>query len=131
MILTWINQQTNKSKFFANKASIMVLDWGATSHFVCPNKNLPVTGISNKVVALASGSKFNAAHTTDLPFDALTNHAWKAHVLPGLRPNTLISIGKLADAGCITIFHPAGRGVMVYQKKSVHIQLLRKPVLQG
>jgi hypothetical protein len=76
MILTWINQHTNKSKFFAKKASTMVLDLGATSHFVCPDKNLPVTGVSNKVVTLANESKINAMHTTDLPFDALTNDAW-------------------------------------------------------
>ncbi len=119
MILTWINQQTNKSKFFAKKASTMVLDSGATSHFVCPKKNFPVTGVSNKVVALANGSKINATHTTDLPFDALTNDAQKAHVLPGLRPNSPVSIGKLADAGYTAIFHPAGRGMTVHQKKSM------------
>ena len=55
MILMWINQQTDKSKFFAKKASTMVLDLGATSHFVRPDENLPVTGVSNKVVALANG----------------------------------------------------------------------------
>ncbi len=131
MILTWINQRTNKSKFFAKKASTMVLDLGATSHFVRPDENLPVTGVSNKVVALANGSTNNAMHTTDLPFDALTNDARKAHVLPGLWSNSLVSIGKLADAGYTTIFHPAGRGVTVHQKKSVHIRLLHKPVLQG
>ncbi len=52
-------------------------------------------------------------------------------MLPGLRPNSLVSIGKLADAGYTTIFHPARQGVTVHQKKSVHIRLLRKPVLQG
>jgi hypothetical protein len=131
MILTWINQHTNKSKFFAKKASTMVLDSGVTSHFVRPDKNLPVTGVSNKVVALANRSKINATHTTDLPFNALTNDARKAHVLPGLRPNSLISVGKLADAGCTTIFYPARQGVAVHRKKSVHIRLLHKPVLQG
>ncbi len=131
IILMWINQQTNKSKFFSKKASTMVLDSGATSHFVRPDKNLPVTDVSKKAVALANGSKINATHTTDLPFDALTNDAWKAHVLPGLRPNSLVSVGKLADAGYTTIIHPAGRGVTVHQKKSMHIRLLHKPVLQG
>jgi hypothetical protein len=70
-------------------------------------------------------------HTTDLPFNALTNDARKTHVLLGLRPNSVVSVGKLADAGYTTIFHPAERGVTVHQKKSVHIQLLHKPVLQG
>jgi hypothetical protein len=52
-------------------------------------------------------------------------------VLPGLQPNSLVSVGKLADAGYTTIFYPAGREVSVHQKKSVHIRLLHKPVLQG
>jgi hypothetical protein len=131
MILMWINQRTNKSTFFAKKASTMVLDLGATSRFVCPDKNLPVTGVSNKVVPMANRSTINATHTTDLPFDALTNDARKAHVLSWLRPNSLVSVGKLADKGYATIFHPAVRGVTVHQKKSVFIRLLHKPVLQG
>ncbi len=109
----------------------MVLDLGATSHFVCPEENLPITGKSNKDVALPNGSTINATHTTELPLNALTSNAQKAHVLPGLQPNSLVSIGKLTNAGYKTVFHPAGRGVTVHQKKSLQIRLLRKPVLQG
>jgi hypothetical protein len=109
----------------------MVLDLGATLHFISPEENLPITGKLNKVVALLNGSTINAMHTTELPLHALTSDARKAHVLPGLRPNSLVSIGKLANAGYTTVFHPTGRGVTVHQKKSLQIRLLRKPVLQG
>jgi hypothetical protein len=127
----WINQRIDKSKHFVQKASTMVLDLGATLHFISPEENLPITGKLNKVVALLNGSTINAMHTTELPLHALTSDARKAHVLPGLRPNSLVSIGKLANAGYTTVFHPTGRGVTVHQKKSLQIRLLCKPVLQG
>jgi hypothetical protein len=84
MILTWINQRIDKSKHYVQKASTMVLDSGATLHFGSPEENLPITGKSNKVVALPNGSSINAMHTTELHLNALTSNARKAHVLPGL-----------------------------------------------
>jgi hypothetical protein len=89
------------------KASTMVLDSGTTSHFVSPEENLQIMGKPNKVVALPNGLTINAMHTTELPLNALTSNARKAHVLPGLQPNSLVSVGKLADAGYTTVFHPA------------------------
>ena len=109
----------------------MVVDSGATSSFVRPEENLPITGPSNKVVALPDGSTIQATHTTILPFESLSDEARKADVLPGLRPNSLVSVGKLADADYTTIFHPRGRGVTVHKKNTFRVQLWRKPVLQG
>jgi len=91
-------------------ASTMVLDSGATSSFVRPEENLPITGLSDKIVALPDGSTKRATHTAILPFDALSDEARKADVLPGLRPNSLVSVGKLADADYTTVFHPRGEG---------------------
>ena len=113
------------------KASTMVLDSGATSSFVRPEENLPVTGQSSKVVNLPDGSSIQATHTTMLPFEALSHNARKAIVLPGLRPNSLVGVGKFADAGYTTVFHPRGEGVTVHQKNLFQLQVLRKPVLQG
>ena len=109
----------------------MVLDLGATLHFVNPKENLPITGKAYKTVALPDGSTISATHTAELPFSKLTNDARKAYVLPGLQPNSLVSVGKLADAEYTTIFHPARKGVTVHQKGSIQIKLLHKPVLQG
>jgi hypothetical protein len=47
-----------------------------------------------------------ATHTAILPFESLSDEARRADVLPGLRPNSLVSVGKLADADYTTIFHP-------------------------
>jgi len=98
---------------------------------VWPEENRPITGPSNKVVALPDGSTIQATHTAILPFESLSDEARKADVLPGLRPNLLVSVGKLANADYTTIFHPPGRGVTVHKKNTFRVQLWRKPVLQG
>jgi hypothetical protein len=97
----------------------MVLDSGATSHFVRPEEDLSITGLSNKRVNLPDGSTIQATHTATLPFDALSPQARQADVLPGLRPNSLVSVGKLADANYATIFHPKGEGVTMHHNNSV------------
>ena len=110
MILSWINQRVSKNKPFVRTASTMIVDSGATSHFVRPEEKLPITGTSHKVVMLPDGTSLQATHTALLPFESLSGKARNADVLPGLRPNSLISVGKLADADYTTIFHPRGDG---------------------
>ena len=90
--------------------SAMVVDSGATSHFMRLEENLPVHGPSHKIVSLPDGSRIKASHTTELPFPALSEPARHAHVLPNLTTNSLISVPKLADAGYTTVFHPHGGG---------------------
>jgi len=130
-IRAWIHQRMGKHNQFQRTVSTMVLDSGATSSFVRPEEKLPITGPSNKIVNLPDGSSIHATHTTMLPFDSLTAEARKAVVLPGLRPNSLISVGKLADADYTTIFHPRGEGVTIHAKNSFRLKTFRKPVLQG
>jgi len=130
-IMAWIHQRMGKHNQFQRTASTMVIDSGATSSFVRPEENLPITGHSNKIVNLPDGSSIHATHTTMLPFDSLTAEARKAVVLPGLRPNSLISVGKLADADYTTIFHPRGEGVTIHSKNSFRLKTFLKPVLQG
>ncbi len=131
MLTAWLYPRLGKHKAFQKKASTMVVDSGATSSFVRPEENLPISGLSNKVVALPDGSTKQATHTAVLPFPSLSDEARKAEVLPGLPPNSLVSVGKLADSDYTTIFHPQGEGVTVHKKNSFRLQLLRKPVLQG
>ena len=83
-IRAWIKQLIEKHKPHQKTASTMVIDSGATSSFVRPEENLPITGISNKVVHLPDGSTIQATHTTMLPFESLSTEAHKADVLPGL-----------------------------------------------
>ena len=130
-IMAWINQRMSKHKPFQRTASTMVLDSGATSSFVRPEEKLPITGHSSKIVNLPDGSSIRATHTTMLPFKALSTNARKADVLPGLRPNSLVSVGKLSDEDYTTIFHPRGEGVTVHKKNTFQLKVFRKPVLQG
>jgi hypothetical protein len=126
----WINECMNIHKPFHKRESTMVIDSGATSSFVRPEENLPVTGFSSKIVHLPDGSSIQATHTTLLPFKSLSPKARIADVLPGLRPNSLVSVGKLADANYTTIFHPHGIGVTVHDD-TLRTNSLSTPVLQG
>ncbi len=92
---------------------------------------MPITGSSCKVVMLPNGASIQATHTAILPFEGLSAKARKADVLPGLRPNSLVSVGKLSDAGYTTIFHPHREGVTVHTKNTFRLKSFRKPVLQG
>ncbi len=130
-IRTWINQRMGKHKSFQLKPPAMVLDSGATSSFVRPEENLPIAGLSSKIVNLPDGRSIQATHTAVLPFESLTEEARKADVLPGLRANSLVSVGKLADADYTTIFHPHGEGITIHKMNTFHLKLYRKPVLQG
>ncbi len=68
------------------------------------------------MVYLPNGALVKVTHTTVLPFESLSQKARKADVLPRLRPNMLISIGKLADVDYTTVFHPQGEGVTVHKR---------------
>ncbi len=79
-IRAWINQQMGRNKPFQHTPSTMVVDSGATLHFVRPEENLPITGESCKVVYLPNGTSIKATHTTTLPFKNLSLQARKADV---------------------------------------------------
>ncbi len=96
----------------------MVVDSGATSSFVLPEENLPIIGLSSKVVNLPDRSVIQATHTTMLPFESLSTGTRKADVLPELQPNSLVSVGKFADADYTPIFHSHGEGITVHKKNT-------------
>jgi hypothetical protein len=109
----------------------VVIDSGATSHFVQESDKLPYLGKSNKNVYLPDGNTIQATHTVSLPFDTLNAAAREAHVLPELRGNSLLSVPILATHGYTTVFHAGSEGVEVYQKDAVKISATTLPVLQG
>ena len=131
LIHGWLNQRVSKRKPFQCSASTMVINLGATSSFVWPEENLPIMGSSCKVVRLPDRSSIQATHTTILSFESLSAKAWKADVLPGLQPNSLVSVGKFSNVGYTTVFHLHGEGVTVHKKNTFHLQAFCKPVLQG
>ncbi len=62
----------------------IIIDSGATSHFMSKDLNLPTEGTSNKEVYLPNNAKLITSRRTKLPFDNLTSAAREADVLPGL-----------------------------------------------
>jgi len=60
----------------------IIIDSGATSHFMIEDLHLPMEGASNKEVYLPNNAKLRTSRRTKLPFDNLTNVAWEADVLP-------------------------------------------------
>jgi hypothetical protein len=75
-ILEWIRKCLKRNNASPQPgASSWVLDSGATSHFLRPEEDLPITGKSSKIVKLPDGSAIQTAHTTLLPFDTLSEKA--------------------------------------------------------
>jgi hypothetical protein len=108
----------------------LVIDSGATSHFVPEETDLPKKGKSDKEVFLPNNSSLQTTYQTELPFDQLSDKAREANILPGLK-TPLISVNKLAKEGYTTIFHPGEEGVTVHKKDTVTITTTKPPILKG
>jgi hypothetical protein len=108
----------------------IIIDSGATSHFVSKNLDLPKTGHSNITVYLPDDSTLKATGTTYLPFEQLSTHARQASILPGLT-KSLISVNKMAENGYTTIFRPRDEGVTFHKEGTLTITTSEPPVLQG
>ncbi len=107
----WIRRsEGRKEKQHKHK---IIIDSGATSHFMSPELNLPNKGPSNKEVYLPDVTKLMMENKTLLPFEQLSRAARKAEVLPGLK-KSLASINKWSEEGYTTVFHPSKKGVTVH-----------------
>jgi len=108
----------------------IIIDSGATSHFVTERLNLPATGPSDLTVYLPDDSTLKATSATQLPFEQLSDDARQANILPGLT-KSLISVNKMAENGYTTIFRPGNEGVTFHKKGTLTITTSEPPVLQG
>ena len=109
-----------------------ILDSGATSSFIKPDGGAMSTGQpSNKQVRMPNGQTLNTSFKAMLPNTTLNQKARECDILPGLQHNSLISVGKLADAGYCTIFMPGTQGVQVIDGNNVKIHVSGEAVLRG
>ena len=108
----------------------MIIDSGATSHFISENMNIPKGGKSDKQVYLPDNTTLRTLTKTKLPFSRLSEAAREADVLPGLK-RSLMSVNKMSDEGCTKIFHPREEGVTIHQKGTISITMTEPPVLFG
>jgi hypothetical protein len=112
-----------------NEESI-IIDSGATSHFVTEGLNLPRTGASEITVFLPNDSTLKASGAAQLPFEQLSDEVREATILPGLT-KSLLSVNKMAENGYTTIFRPGNEGVTFHKKGTLTITTTEPPVLQG
>ena len=109
----------------------MVVDSGATSHFATEEIDLPRTGeLSTKQVRLPDGNIIEGSHKAVLPHPTLPTEAKQVDVLPDLQ-KSLFSIGKVADEGYTTVFHPRKEGVTIHREGTITITMTEAPDLQG
>ena len=123
-----INLRKNKS--LIKRQSI--LDSGATGIFMRPHDGAIPTGEkSTKRVGMPDGRAIQASEKALLSWHKLGHNAIQCAILSGLKDNSLVSVGKLADAGYHTLFIPGGQGVQVFDANEVKVNISAESVLQG
>ena len=125
-------QKSNKwmRRFSRRQEKKIIIDSGATSHFMTEDLDLPTKGVSNKEVFLPNDTRLRTSRRTQLPFDTLTTAAREADILPGLK-RSLLSVSKMSDEGYTTIFHPGEEGVTIHKKGTIRLTTSEPPVLKG
>jgi hypothetical protein len=108
----------------------IIIDSGATMHFVTEELNLPRTGPSELMVYLPDNTTLKSTGSTQLPFQQLSTKAREASILPGLT-KSLISVNVMAGNGYTTIFRPRDKGVTFHKEGMLTIKTSEPPVLQG
>ena len=84
--------------------------------------------VSDKKLGVANGGAWNGNYVTTLPFLQQLNRADEAGTFEEF-PTSLMSVGKTADNGNLSIF--TKEGVIVYIEEDVLITRKRKPILIG
>jgi hypothetical protein len=123
--IEWRHEKKNQKRWQS-----IIIDLGATLHYMSEDLNLPRTGPSQIKVYLPDDSTLQATSTTQLPFQQLSTKAREANILSGLK-RSLLSVNKMAENGCTTIFRPGDEGVTIHKKGTLTITTTKPPVLQG
>ena len=111
---------------------MVTYDSGADGHYLSEADRktirLPILRPSTKRVGVANGGSSQAKHVTALPFKQLSPKANQADTFEDF-PHSLMSVGKTADDGTISIF--TKDGVTVHKEKDVLITCQGEPILIG
>ena len=111
---------------------MITYDSGADGHYLSEEDRqqaqLPILKPSSKRVGVANGGTSKAKHVTRLPFPQLSQNATKADTFDDF-PHSLMSVGKTADDGTISIF--TKDGVTVHKEEDVLITCNGEPLLIG
>ena len=114
--------------FFRSKAHSAGADGHYLSETDRQQAQLPIMRPSTKRVGIANGGSSTGKHVMQLPFDQLSEQATKADSFDDF-PHSLMSVGKTADDGTISIF--TRDGVTVHKEQDVLITCKGEPILVG
>jgi len=125
--------QAMVAEYNTKNSTVMIrYDSGADGHYISEKDRktvgLPILRISAKKVDVANGSTCKGQYVTALPFPQLSTKAAEADTFNDL-PTSLMSIGKTADNGNISIF--TKEGVSVYKEEDVLITCKGEAILIG
>ena len=118
-----------------SKSITLKADTGATNHFISTNdlgylQVKPPTEFYPSINALVpTGHTMTSKGHVHLPISHIPPSASLAHVMPKLASGSLMSVGKICDAGCTAIFDSTS--VKIYQNKHVNIAAKNKPIIYG
>ena len=105
---------------------------GADGHYISKKDRrkagLPITQKSTRWVGVANGGVSQANFVTQLPFKDLSAKAKQADTFQDF-PSSLMSVGKTADDGMISIF--TKDGVTVHKEMDILITCKGEPILIG
>jgi len=115
-----------------NSTGMVTYDSGADGHYISEKDRkavgLPILRISAKKVGVANGSTCKGQYVTALPFPQLSTKAAEADTFNDF-PISLMSVGKTADDGNISIF--TEEGVSVYKEEDILITCKGGAILIG
>ncbi len=110
----------------------MTYDSGANSHYISKKDRckagLPIIQKFTRWVGVANRGVSQAKFVTQLPFKDLSARATQADTFQDF-PSLLMSVGKTADDGAISIF--TKDGVIVHKEMDVLITCKEEPILIG
>jgi hypothetical protein len=120
----------NKHVSFAAPPVMVTYDSGADGHYISERDRrkagLPILRTSTRKVGVANGGTSTAKYVTQLPFKQLSAHAKQADTFQDF-PTSLMSVGKTADDGTVSVF--TKNGVNVFKEEDVLITCKGKPIL--
>jgi hypothetical protein len=122
----------NKQVSFATNPVLVTYDSGADGHYISEKDRrkagLPILRTSKRTVGVANGGTSTAKYVTQLPFKQLSAQAQQADTFQDF-PTSLMSVGKTADDGTISVF--TKDGVNVFKEDDVLITCKGEPILIG
>lgn len=113
-------------------AAMVTYDSGADGNYISETDRaragMPILRVSSKRVGVANGGTSKGKYETELPFKGLSKKAAKADTFDDF-PTSLLSVGKVADDGNVSIF--TREDVKVYKEHDVLITCKGEAILIG